>query len=72
MNTEHGLLVKEGASGKDTPGIENQDFNVFMNEINKKVKVLESAVAEENIARIKLEKEVSELKLIVTKLNLST
>jgi hypothetical protein len=72
MNTEHGVLVKEEASAKDTPGNENQDLNVFVNEINKKVKGLESAVAEEKNARFKLEKEVAELKLIVTKLNLST
>jgi len=69
---ERELLVKEEISLSDTSGNENQDYYVFVNEINKKVKDLENAVAEEKLARIKLEKEVTELKLIVTKLSLSS
>ena len=52
------------------PGTQNQDFSEFVNEIIKKVKYLESIIAEEKLARIRLEKEVAELKLIVDKLNL--
>jgi len=69
---ERELLVKEGTSLSNTSGNENQDYNVFVNEINKRVKDLENAVAEEKLARIELEKEVTELKLIVTKLSLSS
>jgi len=69
---EQELLVKEGASGIVTSGTQNQDFSEFVNEIDKKVKYLESAITEEKLARIKLEREVAELKLTVTKLNLST
>jgi len=69
---ERELLVKEGTSLSNTSGNENQDYNVLVNEINKKVKDLENAVAEEKLARIELEKEVTELKLIVTKLSLSS
>ena len=71
VNTEQELLVKKVASGIVTYGTQNQDLSEFVNEIDKKVKYLESVITEEKLARIKLEKEVEELKLIVTKLNLS-
>ena len=72
MNAEQELLEKEGESGIVTSGTQNQDFSEFVNEIDNKVKYLESIITEEKLARIKLEREVAELKLIVNKLNLST
>ena len=72
MNAEQELLEKEGESGIVTSGTQNQDFSEFVNEIDNKVKYLESVITEEKLGRIKLEREVSELKLIVTKLNLSS
>jgi len=71
IDKEQELLVKEGRSLRSIIGTENQDLNVYVNLINKKVNDLESIVTEEKLARIELEKEVAELKLIVTKLSLA-
>ena len=42
----------------------------FLKNIEEKVERLRSSLAEEKQARIKLEKEVEEMKLIIAKLNL--
>ena len=73
MNKRSGLEGKGARSGLVTSETEMMDrsaFADFRKEFDKKLDKLENDLAEEKVARVKLEKEVEALKVIVTKLRL--
>merc|ERR1712096_563117 len=73
MNKRSGLEGKGARSGLVTSETEMMDRSAFADvrkEFDKKLDKLENDLAEEKVARVKLEKEVESLKVIVTKLRL--
>jgi len=57
----------ENNSSFENLDMDDLSIKEYKDEINKKVKILEDDLAEEKLARIRLEKEVEKLKLIVAK-----